>query len=220
MNPYKHPHFILSRQGISNTIRTSTFCRLWGTDHFTEISECPPTTKQDTTSFRFRCGSFHGQAATQIDAIKAVETHLATVLEEPATFYPFIESYGSKAIGTDQHFVFCHYEEATATIRLHRSNVCLASFVNDGKTTCDGTPVLFDYDAANVAYRPLIASVIGHVIGQNCRGNDRLWITWLLSQYIHYNAIGRFIHNEPRFDGWPTFPHDLVPSIQLHLKSK
>lgn len=205
---FTHPHLILTRQGIGSTVRTSSHCRLWGSGYHTEIDEIG-STKDKPAHFRYRCGSLRGEAETLQDAIVTVEAYLGQVLGEVVTFYPFIESYGDRAVRGDKHFAFCFYEAGSGTIRLHRSNVCLVAFENDGLTTCDGTPRLFTDDAANMAYRPLVEDAIGSVIGQNCRGNDRLWLAWLISEYIHNNAVDCFPHNEPRLACDPTFPLDL-----------
>ena len=205
--PY-HPNLILERQGISATVRTSSHCRLWNTEFVTKINEIGAT-QDEAAHFRYRCGSAHGKAATLQDAVRAIEAYLGEAFGEVVTFYPFIESYGAKAVQGDKHFAFCFYEAGSGTIRLHRSNVCLVAFDSDGLTTCDGTPRLFTDDAANMAYRPLVASAIGSVIGQNCQGNDRLWLTWLISQYIHNNALGTFPNNEPQMACDPTFPIDM-----------
>jgi hypothetical protein len=147
-----------------------------------------------------------GNAKTP-EATAQLAHRISAELGKPVEFEPWVESYcvGCHRPG-EKWIAHCVYETGSETIRLHRSNVCLVAFEDD-------IPSVF-WDGAAAAYKPIVAEAIRSYIGQGQRaGNTREWLAWLISEYISANALNRFPHHEPKLNGTPVFPLDLIPAV-------
>lgn len=217
---------ILQRSGPLRSLQTSDWCPLLKRGLYVTIHPFRSATDTGSVEWNFMLDRFDGQTtwshkcSEKPEGFKALTRHLRQTYPGLPShkFHQWTEAYTPGSHSCNDHYIaHCLYEEPTQTIRLHRSNVALVRFHNDHRTTCDGTPVVFE-DAANTAYRPIIKEGIRLVRAQNCSINDRLWLTWIISEYIGNNVHGNSIHPFPALDGQPAFPDDLIPAAYPSLK--